>query len=236
MIILAIVVVCPGAFAQSVVVTGKKVVYKRLKPISPEKRTFWINHPRVRASTPALSRKIQTAISFEKVIPLNVKEEINDIQWLEEADFTVDYNNNGLLTVTLSIYGSGAYPSSSNTTVVVDTKTGSRIEAKDIFIDLGGLAATIKKIQEKEIAEAIAEIRNDPNAGESDPESLFENANFTAADIKEFSVGNKGVTFMYEYGFPHVIQALQPSGTYFLPWGELKPFIKPDGLLTRIAH
>ena len=229
-------VLCPAVFAQSVTVTGKKIVYKRPKPISAEKKTFWINHPRVKAATPALSRKIQSAISFEKVIPLDINEEINEVQWLEEADFTVDYNKHNMLTVTLSIYGSGAYPSSSNTTVVVNTKTGSKIEARDIFSDLNGLAAMIKKAQDKEIAEGIEVIKQDPDMKETDPKSLFENAQFTAEDIKEFSISDKGVTFMYEYGFPHVIQALQPSGKYFFTWEQLKPFIKPGGLLTRIAR
>ncbi len=149
LVILAISIFCPVIVAQSVTITGKKTVYKRPKPQTPGKKTFWINRPVVKAATPALSRKIQTAISFEKVIPLDVNEEINEIQWLEEADFAVDHNANDILTVTLTIYGSGAYPSSSNTTVVVDTKTGNRVEAKDLFIDLDALAAMIKKAQEK---------------------------------------------------------------------------------------
>ncbi len=71
---------------------------------------------------------------------------------------------------------------------------------------------------------------------ETEPESLFSGADYTATDIKEFSVGKKGVTFMYEYGFPHVIEALQSSGKYFFTWDQLRSYIKPGGLLTRVAH
>ena len=235
--LLAMIVICPViASAQSVTVTGKKVVYKRAKPLSREKRTFWINHPRVKAATPALSKKIETAISFEKVIPLDIREEINEVQWLEEADFKVDYNDNDILTVTLSIYGVGAYPDSSNTTVVIDTRTGKRVGAADVFTDLEGLAALIKPAQDKEIAEGIEAIKKDPDMKDTDPESLFESVGFTTDDLKEFSVEEKGVTFIYDYAFPHVIQALEPDGRYFLSWEQLKSFIKPDGLLSRIAR
>ena len=107
---MAMAVLCQGIVAQTVTITGKKIVYKRLKPFSPEKKTFWINHPRVKAATPALSKKIQSAISFEKVIPLDVNEEINEVQWLEEADFKVDYNKNDILTVTLIDLWLGCVP------------------------------------------------------------------------------------------------------------------------------
>jgi hypothetical protein len=222
--------------AQSVTVTGRKVVYQRPKPMSREKRTFWINHPRVKAATPALSKKIETAISFEKVIPLDIREEINEVQWLEEADFKIDYNDKDILVVTLSIYGVGAYPDSSNTTVVIDTKTGNKVEAADVFTDLEGLAKLIKTAQDNEIKAGIEVIKKDPDMKDRDPESLFESAGFTVDDLKEFSVDAKGVTFIYDYGFPHVIRALQPDGKYYFSWSELRPYIKPGGLLTHIAR
>jgi hypothetical protein len=39
------------------------------------------------------------------------------------------------------------------------------------------------------------------------------------------------VTFLYDAGFPHAIQALEPNGNYFFSYAELRPFIKKDGLL-----
>jgi hypothetical protein len=86
------------------------------------------------------------------------------------------------------------------------------------------------------VAEGIVEIKKDPDMKETDPASLFESTNFTVADLNEFSVGDNGVSFIYDYGFPHVIQALQPGGSYFFTWTQLKPYIKPGGLLSRIAR
>ena len=106
--------------AQSVVVYGKKVTYTRKRPISDGKRTFTINYPKVKAATPALSRKIETAIRYD----INLRDEINDSQWLYEADYDVGYNKHGILSITLTIDGSGAYPSGSTNHVVVNLKTG----------------------------------------------------------------------------------------------------------------
>jgi hypothetical protein len=220
-------------FSQSVVVTGKKVTYTRPKPTLDFKKTFTINHPQVRAETPALSRKIESAISYEKVMPLIIKEEMDEYQWLEDADFEVVYNKDGALAIQLSVEGSAAYPSGSTKTVVVDTRTGSRVRPADVFVNLKGLAAMVRREQKKEIAASMKELRKE---NEADPESLFEGADFKTANLDWFSISDKGVTFVYEYGFPHVIQALQPSGQFTFTWRQLRPYLKRGGLLSRIAR
>jgi hypothetical protein len=51
-------------------------------------------------------------------------------------------------------------------------------------------------------------------------------------DLNEFSVSDKGVTFLFDAGFPHAIQALQPEGEYFFSYAEIRPYIKRDGPLS----
>lgn len=223
------------AFAQSVVITSKKTTYKRPKPLMDFKKTFTVNRPIVKASTPALSAKIQNAISFEKVMGFNLKEEQTEIQWLEEADYEVNYNKNGILNIWLSMMGTGAYPSSSNESVVVNTKTGTVVKAADVFNNLQGLAKLVKKYQDKEVKAGIEEIKKDKDFNEPNPETLFESTDFDVSNLDSFSVSDEGVTFKYDYGFPHVIQALEPSGNYKITWKELKPFIKPAGLFGQFA-
>lgn len=224
------------ATAQSVVITGKKVTYTRKKPMSEYKKTFTINYPKVKAATPALSKKIEAALDYQKVLGLNLKEEMSEFQWLEEADFEVGYNNKGILSVTLSMDGTAAYPTSSSKTVVVDLKTGRRLLAADVFTNIAGLTAKVRKAQKKEIADAVAEIKKDPQNEEPKPEALFQDAKFDAKDLEGFSVDAKGVTFKYDYGFPHIILALQPDGEFFFSWIQLKPFIKYDGAFARLAR
>src|SRR5215813_738973 len=115
------------ALSQSVVITPRKTVYRRPKPMSSYKKTFTIRYPRVSGLSPTLNKRVQATISYEKVSDLNLKEEIGETQWLEEAGYKVNYNKNGVLDITLTMDGSGAYPSGYSRTVVVDLKTGNRV-------------------------------------------------------------------------------------------------------------
>ena len=214
---------------QTIVVTKKKTVYTRPKPIVDFKKTFVVFHPRVKAATPALSRKIESTISYAKVMDLNIREEIADVQWLEEADFDVNYNSRGILVVTLTINGSGAYPDGISRTVVVNAKTGNRILPQDAFTDLGDLAALVKQKQKDEVERSIKELKADPENKEIDPAELFESSDFNIDDLKEYAVDNETVTFIYDYGFPHVIEALQPEGRFTFKWSEVERFVKPGG-------
>lgn len=223
-------------FAQSVIITPKKTVYRRPKPIASYKRTFTVIRPRVKASTPALSKKIEAAISYEKVSELNIKEETTEIQWLEEASYTVNYNKNGLLDITLSVTGTGAYPSTFNKTVVIDLKTGNRVTPGMAFTNIVGLTAKGKKAQEKEVKQAIIDIKKEDPEVEDPASVFFGSTDFEGENLNEFSVSDRGITFIYDYGFPHVAQALQPDGRYFFPWRELKGHIKPTGPFGRFVR
>jgi hypothetical protein len=222
--------------AQSVVITGKKVTYTRRKPQSEYKKTFTINYPKVKAATPALSRKIEAAISYHSILGLNLQEELTTAQWLDEADYEVVYNDKGLLCIDLSMSGSAAYPDGVTKTAVVDIKKGTLVKTSDVFTDLPGLAAMVRKAQKKEIEEAVAEIKKTPEFKDEDPAVLFKEADFRRKDLEGYSVNDKGVTFKYDYEFVHVIQALQPEGKFFFTWEQLRPFLVPGGLLAKLAR
>jgi len=225
-----------AALGQSVVITGKKITYTRRKPESEYKKTFTINYPKVKAATPALSRKIEAAISYRSILGLNLQEELTTAQWLDEADYEVVFNKNGVLCIDLTISGAAAYPDGVTKTAVVDIKKGTLVKTSDIFTDLPGLAAMVRKAQKKEIEEAVAEIKKNPEFQQEDPADLFKEADFRRKNLEGYSINDKGVTFKYDYGFPHVIQALQPEGNFFFTWEQLRPFLVPGGLLVRLAR
>jgi hypothetical protein len=234
-ILTAFVLVAPAA-AQSVVIMPKKVTYKRPKPIQDFKKDFTITYPKVKASTPALSKKIESTLSYAKVLKLDLKEELGEYQWLEEADYEVGYNKNGLLVITLSMNGTAAYPDGTSKTLVVDLKTGNQLKPVDLFTNLSGLTAMVKRAQEAEIIKATKEIKADAENGDVDPVELFEGANFSVSNLNEFAVDDKGVTFIYDYSFAHVIQALEPEGRYSVTWAQLKPYIKRGSLLAKFVR
>lgn len=223
-------------FAQSVKVTPQKVTYKRPKPLMDFKKTFSVTYPKVSGLTPALNKKVESAISFEKNFDFNLKEEITEIQWLEETHFNVDYNKNGILSITLTVMGTGAYPSTYNKSVVVNLKTGNQVKPQNVFNDLAKLSAQIKKAQQAEMKKALEEIEREYKEEKDFAAEYFQNTDFTAENLDEISVGDNGVTFIYDYGFPHAAKALEPEGRYFFSWSQLKPFIKPDGLLGQFVR
>ena len=83
----------------------------------------------------------------------------------------------------------------------------------------------------------LAQILKDLGESKSDPEDIRiakeaqEALEFKLSDIDDFSIGDKGVTFLYDAGYPHAIQAFEPNGEYFFSYSELKPFIRRDGPL-----
>lgn len=226
-----------SAFGQTVTVTERKVTYTRKKPIADHKKSFTITYPKIKAATPAVSRKIEAALSFQKLLEINVQEEMGEVQWLEEASFEVGYNKNGLLSVAMFMEGSGAYPSGTTVRVVIDSTSGTRVTPALAFQNTSGLLAMIKKDMDKEIAKAIADIKADKENGDFDAESQFaQAAEFYKLSLKEFAISDEGITFYHDYGFPHVAKALQPDGEFKYSWTEIKPFLKPAGLLSRMAR
>lgn len=223
-------------FSQSVRITPKKVTYKRPKPESEYKKSFVVTYPQIKAATPALSRKIETAISYQKNNDLNLKEELGEYQWLEDASYEVNYNKNNILDTTLTLEGSAAYPSTFSKTIIVNEKTGNRVRPIAVFNNLPRLAAKVRTAQIAEIKKAKADYKKDPDSKDFDGAEYFNAAKFTTKQLENFSVSDKGVTFMYDYEFPHVVLALQPDGTYFYSWAELKTFIKRGGLLSQFIR
>lgn len=228
---LLLVVVAGASFAQSVKITPKKTVYHRIKPMDSGRRSFIITYPKVTGLSPALNRRVESTLSYEKLFDFKVSDELRDEQWLEEASYEINYNKRGILVVTLRIEGSGAYPSTSSRTLVVDPRTGNRVTPSQAFTNLPALAAMCKKAQEKEIKTALS------GKGEDVPDKdLFKETDFKVKDLSEFLVQDTGVTFLYDYGFPHVVLALQPDGRYVFTWKEIKPFINRRGLLHQFVH
>lgn len=225
-----------AVFAQSVTVTPQEKTYTRPKPLSEYKKTFKIRRAVVKASTPELSKKITDILNPETVLGINIKEETNEYQWLEEADYEITYNENSILAAKIWMEGSAAYPDGVTKHLVINTKTGDRMTIAGEFNQLSKLTAEIRRLQKKEVEDSIKEIKADKDSGEDNPEELFVDKIFTEESLDEFTVTKEGVTFYYDYSFPHAIQAFEPLGEYKFTWSQLKPFIKSDSLLARFAN
>jgi len=227
------------ALAQTVKITPKKTFYKRpAKEGFESKRTFTIIYPKVSGLSAALNKKIENAISYERIFDFNLKEELSEMYWLENADFKTEYNKNGILGVALTFEGSGAYPSTRTKHVVIDTKTGSQLKSADIFASdkTGRLVNLLDgKLREK-MKSAIAGVSKDSAEDGAALTEMLAEKKFTAENLNHFSVNDQGVTFYYDYGFPHAMLALEPDGEITLSYADLKLFVKPGGLLAKFVR
>lgn len=221
---------------QSISITSRRIEYERPRPANEEKAKVTIEYPIVKAATRSLSRKIGQIIGFSRVFNIDLKQELNgDDQWLEAAGYDVDVNKNGILCVNVWMSGTGQFWSTFNRPVVVDLKTGKRVTAGMVFKDMAGLVAVVKKHQQAEIAQAKIDISKTEGYSNFDTGVLFETADFTVQNLREFAVTSDGLVFRYDHGFPRIMWEIQPQGVYIVPWSEARPFIRCRGLLGKFV-
>jgi hypothetical protein len=180
-----------------------------------------------------LLQKVQAAISLKQILGQSLaqmQQEYLDNHWLNEVGYTVNYNQNNILDLTYLISGSAAYPSSYEKHVSVDLKTGQVLRAKDLFKAdaLGAIARTVDQMMQREIQEKISEFRQqEPDLGSD----LFAKHHFQQKHLNDFNIGKQGVTFHYNFEFPHAIKAAEPSGAYLLSYEKLMRYIRQDSVL-----
>lgn len=226
---------------QSVKIVPKKVVYKRETDVSYKKK-FTIIYPKAALnSNPALKRKIEESLNYEKIFEFDLKKELDTTDMLvDEIGYRVLYNRNGILNLMLSADFSAAHESHSDKSIVISLKTGEIVKPEDIFIKtkLAALAKLIDKSMQAEIGRTLRDIRK--TYGDNDYQYVKEQFGadraFEIDDLREFKISQKGVTFHYNYYFSHISRNFQPPGEFFLSYARLKLFIRRDGLLERLAR
>ncbi len=182
----------------------------------------------------AVLQQVQAAIDPKAVLGESLKELETEFQttgWLSTLTYQVDYNKNSIAALTYTKEGVGAYPSGFRFYVAVDLQTGKVIKAADLFTPEGleKVAARINELMQKRIQNAIAQNSNQ----DTDLKSRLSGKQFKVENLNTFVIGEKGITFIYDFDFPHVIQALAPDGQFFLSYTELQPSVRPIGRLGR---
>ncbi|PSB25977.1 hypothetical protein [Stenomitos frigidus] len=199
----------------------------------PNYKEATIKYPQVTGlADQALLQNIQSAVSLKSVFGQSLEElrtEFLESWWLSEIDYAVNYNQNSLLDVTFTISGVGAYPSTYEKHRLVSLKTGKVLRATDVFKmqAFGTIAVMVNKAMQAEMKEAIA---NGDKEG-ADLRDQLSKQRFQIRNLNSFSISDQGITFRYDFDFPHVMKALEPAGRYFFSYQQLKPYIKPDGAL-----
>jgi hypothetical protein len=180
-----------------------------------------------------LMKKVQEAISLKQVLGQSLAEmqkDYLDNHWLTEVNYRVNYNQDNILDLTYLVSGSAAYPSGFEKHVSVSLKTGKVLRARDLFKaeGFGAIAKIIEPMMQQEILQKIAEFqKEDPDINKNH----FSKHHFQTKNVEDFIIGKTGVTFLYNFDFPHAIKAAEPSGAYLIPYSKLTRYIRRDGAL-----
>lgn len=204
----------------------------------PTRRRAVISYPFIKsgANNAAVLRKVRALLQIKNIFDTSLAEYREDT-WLDEFDYKVNYNKNFILDITFMQNGMGAYPDGQTKNFAISLKTGELIKARDIFKPeaLQTLAAMVDKRLQEENERTIKESTGDAALTEED-KAMLRALKFEVANLDDFSISDKGITFLYDAGFPHVIQALEPAGEYFFSYSELRPYIKPEGAVGLLAR
>ena len=145
--------------------------------------------------------------------------------------FEVIYNQHNLLDINFWMETMGAYPSTINVHRAINLKTGDILTAADVFnkSKLDKLVKNVKVLKKAAEKEALKERSLEER--ETILDGIKEASSYNIKNLDDFSISDKGITFLYSYGFRHAVQALEPTGSYFISYKDLKPFINPHGPL-----
>jgi hypothetical protein len=227
-----------AAADERAVVRRKRVVIVRTGQLArqfPERKRAVVNLPVVSGLPPQVLRKVRAALELKNIFETSLAEYREDA-WLEEFDFKVNYNKRHILDISFWQSGTGAYPDTHHAHRTISLRTGDVLKAQDVF-ESGALYALAGMANEKlraEIAEQVKVVEQDKELdadGRSSIKEQLSGLSFNVEHLDNFEVGEAGVTFIYDAGFPHVIQALEPDGRYFFTYAQLAPYVRRDGPL-----
>jgi len=183
--------------------------------------------------------KINAQLDFEAITGENFEETVRKgmstteevFQGVSNTDFTVDGNVRNVLSLSISVETIYAYPDMHYSYLNFNSNTGAAVKITDILKEsaLPTIASRLDAVLQTRIATLKTEMAAEIMSGEISADQ-WDGLHVTAADLEQFSTTPEGITFHYDAGFPHVIQALEPDGEFAVTINDLDPAISPDGL------
>ena len=65
---------------------------------------------------------------------------------------------------------------------------------------------------------------------------FFNSIELEAKHLEKFIISKKGITFFYDYGFPHVVEALTPKNYHYFSFKQLKPLMQDNAIVKAIVE
>jgi hypothetical protein len=208
---------------------------------SPHRKTATVTYPVISGlSDRAVLRRIRSLLSFKNIFDYSLQEYRED-SWLSEFSYTVNYNRDFFFDITFTQYGQAAYPDDQRKHFLINLKNGRIIKAVDVFLKnkFGVLASLVDQKLQAEIKQIATRAKESSDLEVSDSQSIvegLEQLKFERENLDDFSVSDKGITFLYDAGLPHVVKAFEPEGQYFFSYEELTPYLNRAGPLGQFVR
>jgi hypothetical protein len=197
-----------------------------------------IKWPEVVDDASDVDDKINAQISFDTITGESLEEtkrlwadgeEFH--QGVDSAEFEVNANIRNVLSMSIHYETLYAYPDMQNAYVNFNSNTGDAIGIKDLLTEasLPVIAGKLDVVLQARIKQLKTELAAEIASGEVEA-TQWDELHVTAADLESFSTTPDGITFHYDPGFPHVIQALEPDGEFKVAFEDLDPAISSSGL------
>ncbi|HEX8428299.1 hypothetical protein [Hymenobacter sp.] len=163
-----------------------------------------------------------------------------------ECRYEVLYNDHGVLSMEFTSEYRGAYPSSVKRHATFDLRTGRLLEVRDLVADTLALQQRWQQSINRRITGHLRtlpkdypQIETDPNLLTDVKRRLYWNDSTSTVELQageprfyDFAVTSFGLVLYYDFGFPHVLEALQPDTDYQLLYTEIKQWLQPKGPLS----
>ena len=217
-------------FDDSAIVTPKRIEWTTGK--GEDRNTEVMIRPVVTGLRPPVLTRISKELEVKRILgPSYVFYKHRQMFGL---DYRVTHNRNHILAITFSW---NAYFAGHEKGVVFDLRDGSLIKAQDLLLE-DKVPQLIKLIDKKLQAELEQMIRDSDEKENLKYTWKAENTPliFTAEDLDEFQINEKGITFVYHAGFGHRAKWAEPEGRYFFTYSELKSFLKPDSVVSQFVQ
>ena len=217
-------------FDDHAIVTPKKIEWTTGK--GEDRETTVMSRPVVTGLRPPVLKRINKELEVKKILGSSYV--FYKHRQMFGLDYNVTHNRNHILAITFSW---NAYFACHEKGVVFDLRDGSLIKAQDLFLQ-DKVPELIKLIDQKLQAELEQMIRDSDEKDNLKYTWKAENTPliFTAEDLVEFQINEKGITFFYDPGFGHRAQWAEPEGRYFFSYSELKNFLKPSSVVSQFVE
>lgn len=192
---------------------------------------------------PAVSAKVQKAYLLQTVNDYTSEEAQN---WLDEYErgtlpiqgltaFETDttYYGHCIIGISYRLDWMGAYPSSHIGYINYNLKTGDTLRIQDVVVE--GEMDVLLQLCNQKLQQNIDDNRKQLVAGDGLEDAEWHITEyppqFTQDNINNFYISDTGITFRYEFDFPHVMQGMEPDGDISVSKDELRQLLNSDGPL-----